>query len=56
MDRDWTNYGLIALGAVLLWLLARRGRAGDAPWRRMLPVAIAVALVVGIALHLRDRM
>lgn len=56
MDRDWTTYGLIALGAVLLWVLVRRGRPGDAPWRRMLPVVIAVALAVGVALHLRDKM
>jgi|GEM_PF-5969383 hypothetical protein len=55
MTWDWTSFLWIALGAALLWLIMRRRRAGSGLWARTLPVAIAVALAMGLLLAFQDK-
>ncbi|MEQ8603843.1 MAG: hypothetical protein RIB45_11025 [Marivibrio sp.] len=55
MDRDLTFYALIGLGAVILWLIVRGRRARGSLWARVLPVAIAVALAMGLLMHMQGR-
>ena len=44
MERDLLDYALIAAGAVLLWLIYRRRRAGRTTNMAMIACAIAIAI------------
>ena len=45
MERDWSYFALVALGAGILWLLHRRRQGGG---RGVVPIVAAVLAIIGV--------
>ena len=45
MERDWSYFALVALGAGILWLLRRRRQGGG---RGVVPIVAAILAIIGV--------
>ena len=51
MDRDWSYFFLIAIGAIVLWILHRRRRAGRYGFIAIVAAILAIIGVLYIAVR-----
>ena len=45
MERDWTYFMLVALGAFVLWILQRRRQSGG---RGFIAIVAAIIAIIGV--------